>query len=342
MRSTARKNSGFTLIELLVVVSIIALLISLLLPALSGVRRKANEQSDLADMRQHAIGAASYSSSNRDRLFNAPPAPAGDTQISDLLGPQGSPSQYIAFQDLFETNGWAFPQGMLTFLQFNPVEYDADFADAQLWDFYIPVLGEFMVEGEGMQMLQDVFLGASDRNGKTNWQEFQDDVREQQGRLPTVSGGGDDRSEEFRVGSYRYALPGMISPRCFNENESNDAYDSLREAFRGRNLFPQYITYNSAANVSFPDLKVMFYGFADLGNDVTWNTLAGGSTLVGSAAEAPSVIRVATSSQDGSAKATERGDLVLPDADQNAGWIQDIGNLPFMLTHGGIKGRDLQ
>ncbi|MEM8835637.1 MAG: prepilin-type N-terminal cleavage/methylation domain-containing protein [Planctomycetota bacterium] len=346
MQATARRTSGFTLIELLVVVSIIALLISLLLPALSGVRDKANEQADLSDLRQHAVGGASYSSTNRDRLLNAPPAPAGDPLVAGLLGTQGSPAIAIAYQDLFPTNGWAFPQGMNTFLQFNDSSggYNSNLSDAQLWDFYIPVLGEFMVEGEGMQMLQDVYISATDRGSADGWEAWQDSVRENSGQLPSIVNGGDDDADMFNVGSYRYSLTGMLSPRCFQVNDSNDAFLSLEDAFSDRNLATQYITYNSAANVSFPDLKVMFFGFADLSDRVAWNSLVttSGSLNFGSS-EPPGVVKVAAASQDGSAKAVVQDDVARADAEQSAGYIREVGiDLPFLLTHGGIKGRDLR
>ncbi|MFI4860437.1 MAG: type II secretion system protein, partial [Phycisphaerales bacterium JB063] len=55
-----QKNAGFTLIELLVVISIISLLIAILLPVLSAVKKSAVQTQCLSNLRQVSTGMHAY------------------------------------------------------------------------------------------------------------------------------------------------------------------------------------------------------------------------------------------------------------------------------------------
>jgi prepilin-type N-terminal cleavage/methylation domain-containing protein/prepilin-type processing-associated H-X9-DG protein len=73
------KYDGFTLIELLVVISIIALLVGILLPALGAARKTAQNMKCLSNLKQIGIGVIAYAFNNDDKL---PPAFSDGTGVN--------------------------------------------------------------------------------------------------------------------------------------------------------------------------------------------------------------------------------------------------------------------
>jgi prepilin-type N-terminal cleavage/methylation domain-containing protein/prepilin-type processing-associated H-X9-DG protein len=63
-----KNRNGFTLIELLVVISIIAILMSILMPALTRVREQARQKSCATRLRQHVLALSMYGDENQGKL----------------------------------------------------------------------------------------------------------------------------------------------------------------------------------------------------------------------------------------------------------------------------------
>ncbi len=68
MHKRLQASHAFTLVELLVVIGIISVLIGVLLPALTSVRRSANETKCKANLKQIHVGMVLYANDNRDRF----------------------------------------------------------------------------------------------------------------------------------------------------------------------------------------------------------------------------------------------------------------------------------
>jgi len=93
-------RNGFTLIELLVVISVIAVLIGILLPALGAARESAKRAIGLSNVRQIATASFIYSADNRDLLPDATPGNAA-WQNGSIIGGGGTPGVYYTDNNSF-------------------------------------------------------------------------------------------------------------------------------------------------------------------------------------------------------------------------------------------------
>jgi len=91
-----KRNRAFTLVELLVVIGIIAVLISLLLPALNKARESANRVACASNIRQLGMALVMYGGDNRNWL----PIPSSDNGGATMEMVRGNP--------------WPWPTGTYT------------------------------------------------------------------------------------------------------------------------------------------------------------------------------------------------------------------------------------
>jgi hypothetical protein len=212
--------------------------------------------------------------------------------------------------------------------------YD-DLKKSTMYDFYLVQLGPYMVEGEGPAMLQEVFVSPSDTGVRDSWDAWRALIRQEDGAVQHPAA---NAMQNIYCGSYRYPQQNMLTPSLFAIDIRGGARSAeFRTQSTATRVGTQYITYNRVSDIAFPDRKVVFFSvfsIHDPGPLRVWCEEGVTSTI----AVADGSARALKSSIDAiQVNGENRNDLAGP----VYVYTQSGVGLHFIMTNGGIRGRDL-
>ena len=216
----AATRGGFTLIELLVVISIIALLIGILLPALGAARESAQSIGCLSNLRQVGIGVNAYATDNKDFFPGANTSGAYMSPGGGLSTAQKLDEASSAGDRALQSSDWVSPAlGSSLKLAADPVERFEQIFNSRFFCpandvFYSGFFGGGNIYGSGLaSIINDGRLRVSSYQMSMTWQLRNDGITSGSRVDPSDADiGGGLRDLGLYPSSYDFTLAGIRRP----------------------------------------------------------------------------------------------------------------------------------
>ena len=239
-----RTGRGFTIVELLVVVSIIALLIAILLPAIGKARDAALITQSLANLRNLSAANSAYGADWSDRQFTAIPDDAGLVQGNcgtylaqvacppqQLLGWAADGAMWGYFLGSAGLCGqYAYPGNCGNWVVYKPIEFTG--ADAGFGSFRLPNVKSF--SGYVNNKFYDpVFWAPKDKINLA--------IAEKYFSIPDQF---NTNNQEISFSTYCWSPAAMYAPDVFSNT-----------GFKNPNLMPGGYRSPAVGMSTYPDLK---------------------------------------------------------------------------------------
>jgi len=229
-RRSQGKRFGFTLIELLVVISIIALLIGLLLPALSRARRSARVSACLGNLKNISVGLENYSSQFGGVISTGVPPEIVETNSGDRMGTR--PAHAPTWRRMF---GW----NTSTTMHYGVINR-----------YWFLSMAPYVAQQEGAKAVWDDVFFCPDDNFYSE-EAYKMRTQQNPNRIHRIP---------YYMSDTAFWAPEMFTEQNIDEILNDDQLDSQGQANQGpSNKDTPGRVYLRTSAVKFPDKKVYIY-----------------------------------------------------------------------------------